>query len=331
MMAAKDKRMIETPSGEQEARAGIAVEVPASDHQGTEAPPAPVVVTGLQTWPCPKCGHGWNVPDPMPAGATASCPNCGDRLTPPVPLVRRTKVAIIGFADSWPMAPYHNPDWEIWGLSQFYNLSKGNPKVDLAKLAAEGRLLWFDPHSRYDLENDPNIVGRDPEHLKKLAGLGCPVYMHQHWDDIPMSVEYPKQRVLDHFGRYFTNSISYMIALAILEGFREIGLYGVNMAQDGEHAFQRPSCEFFLGWARGLGIELHIPPQSDLLSTPYLYGYEDDKTSQTLAKIDQLISEHQQRMANEFGQRDAHDANGQQFNGAIQQLQVMKRIFSIGR
>ena len=39
-----------------------------------------------------------------------------------------------------------------------------------------------------------------------------------------------------------------------------------------EYGYQRPSCEFFIAWARGLGIKFVIPNESDLCKTAYLYG-----------------------------------------------------------
>jgi hypothetical protein len=74
---------------------------------------------------------------------------------------------------------------------------------------------------------------------------------------------------------YFTNSISWMIALAIYKGYKEIHVYGVNMAQTQEYQHQRPSCEHLLGWARGAGIKVYLPPQSDLLRSWMLYGFDD--------------------------------------------------------
>ncbi len=68
------------------------------------------------------------------------------------------------------------------------------------------------------------------DYLKAIASLDCPVYMQQHWDIVPKSVPYPLQDILSSFGRYFTNSVSYMIALAIKVGAKEIGCWGVDMA-----------------------------------------------------------------------------------------------------
>ncbi len=241
---------------------------------------------------------------------------------------RRTKVAIVGFADSWPEAPFSNDDWEIWCCNQFYSLC--GDRINLADIAKEGRLRWFEIHARHDLETDLNVVRRNRDHLQKLAVMKCPVYMHRHWDDIPGSVEYPLKVVRDRFGSYLTNSISYMIAIAILERFQDIGIYGVNLAMDQEYGDQRPSCEFFCGWAAGAGARVHIPVQSDLLKAPYLYGYEDHKRDGMLAKLDQLNAEHGQKMAGLKQQAEAAEAQFQQFHGAQQQLVAIKRYFKIG-
>ena len=67
------------------------------------------------------------------------------------------------------------------------------------------------------------------------------------------------------------------------EAYGEVHVYGVDMAQNdrspgaqGEYEWQRPSCEYFIAYLRGLGIKVYVPPQSDLCFTPYLYGFQGD-------------------------------------------------------
>ena len=74
--------------------------------------------------------------------------------------------------------------------------------------------------------------------------------MQKAWKEVPTSMVYPLDAMLKKFGDYFTNSISWMLALAIHEGFEEIHVYGVDMAVDTEYHHQRPSCEYFLGLAK---------------------------------------------------------------------------------
>ena len=115
------------------------------------------------------------------------------------------------------------------------------------------------------------------DHLERLNKLNVDVYMQEKCDEVKRSVKYPLKKVKSEFGDYLTNSISYMLALAILENFEEIHLYGVNMSVNTEYSHQRPSCEYFLGIARGRGIKIHIPKESDLLKSNFLYGYEQEK------------------------------------------------------
>ena len=131
----------------------------------------------------------------------------------------KRKVAILGFAPTWKDAPFDNADWEIWGLNELY-----------LKLPRWDR--WFEMHTPSLIEHDELRV---KDHWAKLATLGCPVFMQDHYADIPLSVPYPIQQIVSEFGDYFTNSISYMLALAIAEGYEEIGIFGVNMGHDTEY------------------------------------------------------------------------------------------------
>ncbi len=553
----------------------------------TSATPALQVVT------CAGCGHQYTLPAVLPANAGGVCPKCGHKQPLAAP-VKRTKVAIVGFADSWPMAPYSNMAWEVWCLNQFYDLC--GARINLPDIAKEGRLRWFEQHMRHEIENDPNVIARHPHHLQKMrdfGAMGVPIYMQEVQPDVPNSVRFPIEEATRMFGDYWTNSISYMIALALMEGFKEVGLYGVNMAQDclapdmrvltadlrwvplhevkegqdligfdedvpvrhtaneraqfrkyrrstvevvkqltrpcfrlhmadgtklitsadhrwmvctgeerywvaadrlriegtyrdnrssklvkltnvwdsdnsreggylaaafdgeghlsqkqlshcvassmqigfaqkpngmsgevercldlfgfrfnskegkgcthweitgtraermrflgqvrpvrlldkfnleltgtanalanvpvvrkepigeqpviglktstgtfiaegfgthnSEYAQQRPSCEYFVGFARGLGVTVHIPPQSDLLMAPYRYGYDDDKLNKMLAKLEQQTTEHQAKMIAHQKAAEENANAAAQFNGAMQQIATTKRYFVLGR
>lgn len=76
---------------------------------------------------------------------------------------------------------------------------------------------------------------------------------------------------------YFTNSIDYMICLAMLRQYEEIQLYGTDMisAQDDEYYKMRQSLNYYIGKAEGLGIKVVIQPHSSLLKTDFWYAYED--------------------------------------------------------
>jgi hypothetical protein len=176
------------------------------------------------------------------------------------------QVAIVGFADSWVRTPWENPHLDLWGLNSLHKIAQDKPWS-----------AWFQLH---DLDTHH---GKDDEHLGWLASREIPIYMFpehavKYRDRIPMVTDYPKEEILKFFDTdYFTNSISWMIALAIYQDYNHIGVYGVDMAQTTEYREQRPSCEFFLGWAKGAGIDIVIPDDSDLLKTSHLYGLEESR------------------------------------------------------
>lgn len=146
-------------------------------------------------------------------------------------LIGKTKrLAIVGCSDSKSLAPYDDPDIEIWSVNNAYGHIKRYSR-------------WFEIHTiEFDKEKghfsrrwNRDFRGLDVDaYLSHLAALDCPVYMQKHWDVIPKSIAYPLDALIKHFGgdRYFTNTISYQIALAMFEGFKEVQVWGVDMAVD---------------------------------------------------------------------------------------------------
>lgn len=209
---------------------------------------------------------------------------------------KNLKVAIVGFAPTWNLAPYDDKSVEIWGMNELYKVV---PRVD----------VLFEMHT-YDLLRSKT---RDPKHLEWLQKSKIPIWMLEQYEDIPNSMRYPKEQILAKFGTYFTNSISYMIALAIMAEVKELYIYGIDMATSKEYQIERPSVEFFIGWAKGAGIRVTIPPQSDICKTMYLYGYENDKISETVLKMRSRRAELQKRMM-------IHQAQAEKALGAMNQM-----------
>lgn len=179
------------------------------------------------------------------------------------------KVAICGKApDTLFEAPFADESWEIWILNTLGYLNEV-PRWD----------RQFELHPINWIIEEPGY-GEYYGWLKAQDGRR-PIYMQAPVEEIRGCVVYPYDRVFEKFPRrYFTNSVSWMMALALLEGHEEIGLYGVNMAQHGmgeksEYAHQRPSCEYFCGYADAAGVKLHVPAGSDLLKAPALYGFHN--------------------------------------------------------
>lgn len=179
---------------------------------------------------------------------------------------QRDKVAIVGFAKPHrDQAPFNDPEWEIWGVNDGWSFV---PKGTMHR--------WFDMHS-------PDIyewrMRRSQGHIAWLKSFTGQTYFHEARPDIPSSVRYPIEDVIRNIGApYLTSSIAYMQGLALLLGFKRIGIWGVDMGHDSEYADQRPCCEWLLGVALARGVAIELPDSSPLMKGPlYGRGYLTDR------------------------------------------------------
>jgi len=187
----------------------------------------------------------------------------------------RKKVAIIGFAESWKEAPFKDQTVEIWALNELY---KYVPRWD----------RWFELHDAETLGVTKRDLseGEQKRHLEWLASQlpGKPIYMQKQFCDgrFPAAVELPLQALIDALGRYFTSTIGYMVGMALLEDYDEIGMYGIDLASDVEYPYQRPNTEYLIGIARGRGKTVHVSESSALLKAGHLYGFEKPLSNSAL-------------------------------------------------
>lgn len=166
-------------------------------------------------------------------------------------------VCIVGMGPAGKdLLPCEPSDVEMWGL----NLGHLG-WVDIDKYSA-----WFQLHP---LSAITSYYYEHEAHLEFLRTFGKPVYLHDEPDEsIPTGIRYPYEDVCKTIGsNYFaTNTLPYMVALAIHQGFERIKVYGVGMGeQDIGDSYARPSMEFVLGLAVGKGIEVWVPDDSPLL------------------------------------------------------------------
>jgi len=182
------------------------------------------------------------------------------------------KLAIVGFADTKNEAPFNDSSYEIWSLNEF--------GLDLPRTT---RL--FQMHGRDIVENNT----KDKKHLQKLKEYKNTIYMKRNYKDIPNSVMYPIRKIRGKYGNIFASTFDYMMALAIEEGFTRVELYGIDMSIYSEYQRQRPTAMFFIGYAKGKGIDIWIHPKSGIV-TFERYGFEDDPQLE-IEKTLELISE----------------------------------------
>lgn len=221
-------------------------------------------------------------------------------------------IAIIGSAPtSVLLAPYDDPAWAIWGCS---------PGVYGQARRTE---VWWEIH-RWE----PPVIGRptdaanrgwfSPEYVQFIQQHKCVMMAGPDPDvDHPISTvpngwRFPFEDFIAKYGSYFfTSSMAYMLAQAIeLLAPRAkageavaIGLWGVDMAAHDEYAYQRPACQHWIGLARQLGIQVILPPESDLMQPPAAYGIIEynPRHQKMLANLNNL-KHREQQLAGTVGQ-----------------------------
>jgi len=136
---------------------------------------------------------------------------------------------------------------------------------------------YFDLHIKERWSRGGKKGAHYPLWLKRNT---VPVYMQERYPEVPASIRYPRERILQEFNvadnrRYFPNQVAWMTALALAEGYTTIGMFGISYASRGEYAIQRGGAEFWIGFAAGRGVRIVLPEACSLLREPAaLYGYE---------------------------------------------------------
>lgn len=225
------------------------------------------------------------------------------------------KIAIVGTAStSLHLADNLDKDWLIYSCN---GASEHIKRYD----------LHFELHSiKYlrQIDNPP------PEsYFDMLKNGGKKIMLNAAYDDFPLCQVYPIEEVVEYFDtKYFNNTISYMIAYALYKHptMTELALIGVDMAGDGEYAHQRPCCEFYLGYARARGVQIHIPDVCPLVKSSHLYGFESLPAYVVSSRQKRKQLEQELILAAE-NKRNA-DAHFNYKNGCLEMLKTIDRIYS---
>ena len=144
------------------------------------------------------------------------------------------KLVILGKLPTKFKAPFDDYSYDIWA----FNIHKDAEKIKRVT-------TWFDIHSR---GINPNAtITRDNFPFKECENLVG--------------------------GQYFNNSASYLIAYAILKGYKHIELYGMKFIYDFERRnLERQNVRELIFFARGRGVNISAPCDMELLREYELYG-----------------------------------------------------------
>jgi hypothetical protein len=185
-----------------------------------------------------------------------------DRRRPP--FFRTRKVALLGATDSLPYAPWHDPSWTLAAHPCCRPQCKREPD------------WYFDLHRPECFRSE-----RKPWNAKYhtwLTQLQTPIFMQEHWPDVPLSVRYPIERIEAEYRSsvtgqlYASNHCAYMFALAMAEGVEQIGLFGCQYAGS-ERGVQRESLIYWIGRFEQMGGRVVVPRARNTVMVQPLYGY----------------------------------------------------------
>ncbi len=173
---------------------------------------------------------------------------------------------------------------------------------------------WFDPHC-YE-----GAMRKGEEQWLAYLDRQPLVYMQKHDPAVKNSVPIPFMQLRREFGDFFWGStISYMMAMAILEKPKVIGIYGVDMCHNSEYGHQRLGMHFFIHEAVKRGIKVQIPPESEIGQPFPPYGYRD--ANRAWRRLNAKRKELEAKMAHLAEQIDQMTANRIEIQGAITQAQ----------
>lgn len=225
------------------------------------------------------------------------------------------KVCIVGWAStSRELAPFDDPQFEIWGLNEVGTVLPGRRFTH-----------WFNLHTAKELAQAEFI----PQ-LKWLHERTEPLTLLEQIPNMRAGTIFPYKEILLRYGSdYFTSSVAWMIAYAhFLGDLEELRLFGIDMCAESEYAYQRPCVEFWIGYLRGLGVSVVVPEQSSLFSKTHLYGIEEVPSEEGII-TQAFIRERKRFLESEF---EKAKVNYNLLQGAVTQLEMIeKKIIAVKR
>lgn len=136
-------------------------------------------------------------------------------------------------------------------------------------------------------------VGGETDYIPQYANLKQDLITIRALEEIPTSLEFPIGLAIKQFStNYFANTVSYMVAGALLCGAEEIAIYGADYNYPNRSAYEagRACVEYWLGYAHAKGVKIktaytstlldlchRIPGMGGAIKYGEVYGYFDEQ------------------------------------------------------
>ena len=164
-------------------------------------------------------------------------------------------VRIIGTARNAKELPPVAGEAEVWTSNGTMSMKLRCPQA----MALWTR--WFNLHSHKHMTwTYPSAY-----HYYQTEAKGRPIYLLKVQPDVPTSVAFPREQIQEFFrtangpNRYFTCSVCWLIAFAIMEGFERIEMWGFELRDTkpgSAYAYERPCVAYWIKQARDRGIDV---------------------------------------------------------------------------
>lgn len=156
------------------------------------------------------------------------------------------RVYLLGGGNGGEICPYDN---ERWGVNATCIGKEVDLSFHLHNLARPDKYYITGTNRRQNADFTPFLS------YVKLANH--PVFSIKEYEGFPSIKRYPYEDVVDFFGtNYFSNSLCYMLALAIMKGYKEIHMYGMNFLMADEYVAEIPGVMFWIAMAHSRGIRI---------------------------------------------------------------------------
>lgn len=200
-----------------------------------------------------------------PVGFPVDTPSVKD-FSGAVSTPRRKALAIVGSHPATrELAPYDNPDIEIW----LFNEAPMKPEVYRrwdACIQIHGPEVYASPNNWVNMGYW--------EWLQQSRGKT--IYMQEVDPRVPDSVRYPLEGILKLIPyRYLRSSPAMALALAIYLGYEHIELYGSELTSNTEYTYQAVNYAFWIGLAHGRGVDLELHCWQNEFNQ-LIYGYNGE-------------------------------------------------------